>query len=152
MFNNDIVIKGKHGTWMKLLAGQNSAKSPITVFKRNLDLLMIAPLVGVIYNKPVEEDNSDDKATVLLAQVVGEKENLELIHRIVILKDNSKGKTNDEKVDLAFRHDSDMDLFMRYVRGGIEYIYEYLNESTTTRDDCYEKLKNLLGDIKSYIQ
>jgi len=152
MFEKDIVITGKHATFMKELAGQNSNKTVVKVFNRNLDLLMAAPLVGAIYNKRAHCHDGTDKSTILLAQIVGEKEKLEHIHRIVLLRDKSKNRTNDEKVDLAFRHDGDMELFMDYVRGGIEYLYDSLATNTTTRDDCYDKLIEMLRNIKTYIQ
>ena len=44
--------------------------------------------------------------------------------------------------------DGDFDLFMQYVRGGLEYLYEYFTDGATTKDDYYEKIISLIDETQ----
>ena len=84
MFETNIIIKGKHASYVKFLSdktkllGENTAKNGAGIFKRYVDVLMIAPVFGVLYNKRAEEDKSnDDKANVMAEQIMREKSNEE---------------------------------------------------------------------------
>lgn len=154
MFDNDILIKGKHATYLKFLSektkqlGDNSVKNGAGIFKRYIDVLLVSPLVGIMQNKRADEDKTDDRANILAAAVIKEKNNLEFVYNLVMLNDTSKGLDADQKIDLIFRKNGDYDLFMQYVRGGIEYLYEYFTDGATTKADYFEKVLSLISDIE----
>ena len=155
MFDNDILIRGKHATYLKFLSektkllGDSYAKNGAGVFKRYIDVLLVAPLIGAIQNKRADEDKTtDDRANILAAAVVKEQGNLMFVYRLVMLTDTSKKLDPDNQIDFVFRENGDMDLFMQYVRGGIEYLYEYFTDSATTKDDYYDKIITLIKDIE----
>ncbi len=154
MFDNDILIKGKHATYLKFLSdktkqlGDSSAKNGAGVFKRYIDVLLVAPLIGVMQNKRADEDKSDDRANILAAAVLKEKSNLEFVFNLVMLNDTSKGLDADQKINFIFRENGDYDLFMQYVRGGIEYLYEYFTDGASTKADYFEKILNLISDVE----
>ena len=155
MFETNILIKGKHATYVKFLSdktkflGEGNSKNGAGIFKRYVDTLLIAPLFGVMNNLRAEEDkSSDDKANILAEQVVKEKNNLEFVFNLVMLNDTSKGKNADEKINLIFRENGDFDLFMQYVRGGLEFLYNYFTDGATTKDDYYEKIISIIDEIQ----
>lgn len=155
MFDNNILIKGKHATYVKFLSektkqlGEGTMKNGAGVFKRFVDVLLIAPLFGVMKNMRSEEDKtSDDKANILAEQIIKEKQNLIDVFNLVMLCDKSQNKTPDEKVNWIWREHGSFDLFMQYVRGGIEYLYEYFTDGATLKEDYYEKIINLINDTK----
>ena len=154
MFEKNVLITGKHGTFVKFLSektkllGDRTAKNGAGIFKRYVDVLLIAPLFGVMKNRRAPEDKStDDKANILLEQIAKEKSNLEFVYKLVMLNDKSKGYNPDQKINWIFRENGDFQLFLEYVRGGLEYLYEYFTDGASTKDDYYEKIITLLDDI-----
>lgn len=158
MFNKDIKIEGKHASYMKFLSAKTekldkSNKATAGVFERNIDVYMIGALVGILYNKKAKKDNSvDDHANILLSAIANELDNLEFISNLVFLCDNSVDRTNDEKVNYTFRSD-DLDkekeeLFNDYVRGGIEFLYEFFTDGAASKEDYYQKVVELLERIQ----
>lgn len=155
MFDNNILIKGKHATQLKFLCektkllGEGNAKNGAGVFKRFVDVLLVAPLVGVYNNSRIKEDKSvDDRANILAEQIIKEKNPLEFGYRLVMLTDNSLGLNADQKIDLIFRGGGNPELYMDYVRGGIEYLYEYFTDGASTKEDYYEKIISLVNEIQ----
>lgn len=155
MFETNILIKGKHATYVKFLSektkllGEGNSKNGAGIFKRFVDTLLIAPLFGVMNNLRVDEDkSSDDRANILAEQVVKEKDNLEFVYKLVLLNDKSLGKNADEKINWIFKEGGDFNLFMQYVRGGLEYLYNYFTDGATIKDDYYEKIISLIDEIQ----
>lgn len=155
MFENNILIKGKHATYIKFLCektkllGEGNAKNGAGVFKRYVDVLMVAPLIGVYNNLRASEDkSSEDKANILAEQIIKEKRQLEFGYNLVMLVDNSQNLNADQKIDLIFRENGNFDLYMDYLRGGIEYLYNYFSNGASTRADYYEKIINLVNEVQ----
>lgn len=158
MFENNILIKGKHATYLKFLCdktknlGNDYAKNGAGIFKRYVDVLLVAPIFGVLKNRMADEDKStDDSANILTEQTIKEQDNLTFTYRLVVLNDSSLKMTPDEKINFIFKAKDDkeaMKLFLRYARGGIEYLYEYFTEGASTKDDYYEKVISLLDDAQ----
>lgn len=155
MFEQDVTLKGKHATYVKFLSkkskllGDNTIKNGAAIFERYIDVYMIAPLIGVMKGLREDEDKSnDDKANILASAFSNTKKTLDFIFKLVMLNDNSKGFSADQKVDWIFRENGDYELFMQYVRGGITYLYEYFIDGASTKDDYYEKIILLLDDIQ----
>lgn len=156
MFNDDILIKGKHASYIKFLSSKtekndSSIKGTAGVFDRNIDVYMIGALVGVLYNRRATEDKSiDDKTRILLSAISGEQANLEFVSNLVMLCDNKTERTNDEKVNFAFRHEGKdkEDLFNEYVRGGIEFLYEFFTDGAASKEDYQQRVVDLLERIQ----
>ncbi len=158
MFNKDIRIDGKHASYVKFLSAKtekndSSVKSTAGVFDRNIDIYMISALVGVLYNRKAPKDNSvNDHANILLSAITNELDNLEFIYYLVLLCDNSVDRTNDEKINYAFREEElekqKEEVFNEYVRGGIEFLYEFFTDGTATKEDYYQKVVELLERIQ----
>ena len=155
MFDQDVLLKGKHATYIKFLSkkskllGDNTIKNGAAIFERYIDVYMIAPLIGVLKGLREDEDKSvDDKANILAGAFIGCQKALDFIFKIVMFNDNSKGLSPDQKINWIFREGGDYDLFMQYVRGGITYLYEYFIDGASTKDDYYEKIILLLDDIQ----
>ena len=155
MFDTNVTIRGKHATYLKFLCEKTkllrkkNSQNGAGVFKRYIDVFLVAPLFGVMKNIRSDEDKSnDDKVNIFAEQIIKEQRNLEFVYQIVLLNDNSKKLSPDEKIDLIFKKNGDIDLFMSYVRGGIEYLYEYFTDGATTQSDYFEKVISLIDDTQ----
>lgn len=133
MFTDDINLHGKHAQYVKDLAGLE-----VKLFNRNIDVYMNAALVGLIYGKKEERDRHSqykDISTNILASAINrEKVHLDYVFRLMMLLDDTEKLTLEEKINRAFRDDSNrdvsdrhkqnMDLFNSYVLGGITMLYD----------------------------
>lgn len=153
MFESDFTLVGKHATYMKYLV--NDAK----LYKRNIDVYMNAAVFGLLYNRPVDKDSSNDNTDIPASVFQRERRKCVLLYRLVMLLDQTTGLTPEERIDRAFRDDADdaepekletnMELFNAYVRGGIEVMYEqFIDGKGTTADEYLERAMDVMEDFK----
>ena len=114
MFENDYTINGKHATYLKFLAKKNSRddQSPdnptaARLFERYIDVYMNAAVFGLLYSRTAKRDTtSDDRARVYADAFANERENCIFLYRMVMLLDKTTELTSEERIDRAFRYDS----------------------------------------------
>lgn len=143
MFENDLAITGRHATYLKFLVQEK-------LFERYIDVYMNAAIFGLLYNRTAKRDTtSDDRARVYADAFAKERENCMFLYRIVMLLDKTIELSPEERVNRAFRYDSqpdkseeftqNMELFHSYIRGGIEVMYEQFTDGCQTQDDYLSK-------------
>ena len=81
---------------------------------------------------------------------------------MTMLLDNTADRTQEERVERAFRYDTqedkkeefkeNMELFNAYVRGGIEQMYEQFTDGCVSGDDYLYKTYEILARFKSEIE
>ena len=116
MFDNDYTINGKHATYLKFLAKKNSRDddSPdnpkaARLFERYIDVYMNAAVFGLLYSRTAKRDTtSDDRARVYADAFSTERENCVFLYRMVMLLDKTTELTPEERVDRAFRYDTQL--------------------------------------------
>lgn len=169
MFDRDYVFYGKYAHYAKYLCKDKGQEKDdrSNVFNRELDVLMVAPLVGVIKNCYIEENDNDseykdDKSTVQLSQLNSENQRLKLIYRAVILANSHDENISEkDKISQAFKfddvNDSDnpnMAIFNAYMRGGLEYLYnvfkEDANRISNKKEKQAEEIVDLVNDFEAY--
>lgn len=170
MFENDYTITGKHATYLKFLAAKNSGPkdndeaSPTSakIFERYIDVYMNAAIWGLLYKRTAPRDtSSDDRARIYADAYANERENCVFLYRMVLLLDKTTQLDPSERVDRAFRYDTqedkkeefaaNMELFHSYVRGGIEEMYEQFTGGCSTRDDYMNKVYEIMTAFKQEI-
>lgn len=141
MFENDLLLKGKHATYTKFLC--SNAK----VFKRYLDVYMLGAIMGFLHGRKGKRDTTTkDEASIMAETVIKENNRCKFLYRLIMLLDETTGLTPEQRIDRAFRQDADqeamnanMALFNSYVLGGIEVLYKKFKDCTT-RDDYIDKI------------
>lgn len=163
MFENDYTIYGKHASYLKFLAKKNSQATEdggfttAAIFKRYIDVYMNAALWGITYNKQAISDrSSDDRAHILASAFATERDNCVFIYRLVMLLDKSVSIDDQERINRAFRYDTDKDkkeafeenmkVFNSYVRGGLELMYEKFTTGCSSRDDYFARAYEVLNE------
>lgn len=155
MFTSDIFVRGKHATYLKYLSKKtekNDRKEKVAgVFERAIDVYMTAPIIGLVYGLRRDEvDPNSDTVKIFTDTVNREQLNLVSIYRTVLLVDNSRGLTADEKIEQAFRTPDtteNMKIFNAYLRGGIEWLYEQITTGAVTRDEYLAKIYEIVGNF-----
>lgn len=152
MFDKDLQIRGIHATYWKHLV--NTAK----VFDRYIDVYMVAPVLGLLYGKTSKtntEENSSDTAGMLAEILIKNQTKLKYIYRLIMLLDRTSNMTEEQRINRAFRDDSDSDavsknilLFNSYFLGGVELLYDAFNTGCTTEEDYINKIYEFVDNFK----
>lgn len=147
----DIFIKnyyfyGKHGRQIDELKNEK-------LFKRLMDVYLVAPIIGFIYKRNSPKDKSDESKNILTETLIKEVEKIKYNYRLIMLLDEEYESDFNKRVDKAFRYIGgekslkDFERFNSYVRGGIEILYENIIEKSPTQDDY---IKNYYEFIKKF--
>ncbi|WP_129688295.1 hypothetical protein [Gottfriedia acidiceleris] len=157
MFENDVTINGKHATYTKFLVNEAA------VFKRFIDVYMNGAILGFLYGRKSEKDNgSTDRARIYADAFANERLRCDFIYRLIMLLDETPGKTVEDRINRAFRDDSkgkeneahqmNIKLFNSYVLGGIEVLYEKFTEDCTTKEDYITRVYEVVENFNEEIQ
>jgi len=161
MFEHDYTMTGSHATYLKYLA-KDKENNPY-IFDRYIDVYMNAVIFGLLYGRTAEKDTeSKDRARIYADAFAREREYCTFLYRLVMILDKTISISPEDRIDRAFRYDSDeksiekfnknMELFNSYVLGGIEVLYERFKDSFTTIDDsiirAYEMMKDFIDEIE----
>lgn len=155
---SEVYINGRFKEYVDKLWTQNKIQE--SMIKRLVDLYAIAAVVGLRINRRLEDDKKDpdDKRTVQLMQLTDAYQTLSTIMKLVLILDESRNLSDEERVRSAFRipetreeHDANMELFNSYARGGIEYMYQQLVLRVTDVDDEHDdaRINNIIAFMKN---
>ena len=151
----DFVFNGKYARYADAMWTKNFIDND-DKFDRLVDLYAVSAIIGLRTERRREDDiDKTDKRTVRLAQIAHEYDRFKTIMQVVLLVDDSRGMSPEEKVRIAFdqnpktelRYQEDMKLFNDYARGGLEYLYNKLVTRSTSPDDEFvdAKIANIVA-------
>lgn len=158
---DEMFFVGKHRDYVDKL--WTHGKIQESYFKRLVDLYAIAAIVGLKAKRrsPEERDESDVKRTVQMKQLNENCQTLLPIMRMILIMDDSRNMTFEEKLESAFvipgdeaTYKANMELFNSYARGGIEYLYEQLVLRAPDIDEDYTdfRIANIVALISNPIE
>lgn len=155
MFEKNLYFKGKHATYMKELVAKFSSNFSQGIFSRNLDVYLLAPIVGKLYNRKGDVDSEiKDDTSIHTEQMNPVMDQLEFNYRTIILLENKESTNIEARIDKAFRYDRNPEkradgdkIFEQYVLGGIEVLYEKLMEGTNNTDDYIKNIYEFISDF-----
>lgn len=169
LFEADYTIFGTHATYLKFLAKKNAhdmnyhdSPQSAKIFERYIDVYMNAAVWGIYYRRRAKSNRSTkDSAAIRADAFIRERDRCVFLYRLVMLLDDSENLSPTERVDRAFRYDTqpdksdelkkNMELFHDYVRGGIDLMYEKFT-GCMTRDDYLEKTFEVMTEFKSELE
>ena len=154
MFSKEYTFKGSHAERVKALTAK-FGKGDLQLFKRNLDVYMIAPLVGFCYQRRANPDGTPNAETTKIfpEQLINEKDALWFVYRLIMLLDKKHEESFEERVNKAFRNygraeaEADELLFDSYVLGGVDLLYEKLLENGHGEENYINNLYDFLSDF-----
>lgn len=154
MFDNEYSFKGTYAVKVNKL----TAKFPQSVnslFKRNIDVFVLAPIVGVLYNRMSDSDSGNETTKIFPGQFTNHQNDVYFTYRLVMLALQKEKYNINERVNKAFNGEAqgtteeDFRIFEKYLLGGIDVLYEKLIEmdNPSSEDDYISNLKNFLAEI-----
>lgn len=153
MLFNEKVFYGKHAEYVLFLCKDRGQinEMGLNLFQSKIELYILAPIIGIIYNRKAKTEQGSKKTTIQLQQINNYQDDLEYVYRIVLLLDNKENLSYSERLDRAFRYDNDeektaenMKIFNEYVLGGIEYIYEKFKDTIGSEEELLFNLIEFL--------
>ena len=158
MFDKQYRFRGRHARRVDALTSIFDNVSKAKIFERNVDVYTNAPLVGFLYGRKSDLDDTKNPETnqiynqnVMGDRVIYSQEELLFNFRLIMLLDEEYEPDEDKRIDKAFRHTgdnpADEERFDSYVRGGIDVLYEKLIESANSPDEYVLRLYDFVEEF-----
>lgn len=158
MFDKQYRFKGRHALRVDQLTGVFDELSKAKLIDRNVDVYANAPLIGFLYGRMADLDNTKNPETgqVYNQNVMGDRVMLssdELLYNfwLIMLLDSNYEPDEEKRIDKAFRHygqdPADEERFDSYVRGGIDVLYEKLIEGEKTPEAFMNRLYEFVDEF-----
>jgi hypothetical protein len=155
---SDYTFVGKHGEIISKLTHEIDENSKFSIFKRNVDVLFIAPIVGYLWNRRSEKDNgsvdSDDNKKINYQQLQANKDIINTNYQIIMLLHDKDKVDSEERINRAFRYGKNDPerlecdkIYESYILGGLEVLKEKLLDNAVIVDDY---IKNMYTFINEY--
>jgi len=152
MFRGEYSFRGTHAEKVIRLTASFDKKGN-KLFPRNLDVYLLAPIVGFMYGRKSDLDKSGESTKIFPEQISNEHTTLWFTYRLIILLDEKYEPNFDERVNKAFKYygreqaQPDEALYEAYVRGGVDILFEKLIASSNSEEDY---LKNLYDFMEEF--
>lgn len=156
MFENDYVFKGKHANMVTRLTSEIDSETKFKLFDRNVDVLIIAPIVGFLYGRTARRDESvqtDNVKKINYQQMSNESDNLKFNYQLIMLLHEKDKIEIEQRLNRAFRYTKDSPeieecykIYEQYILGGIEVLDEKLLVDATNVDDYINNIYNFIND------
>ena len=158
MFDKQYRFRGRHALRVDALTSVFDNDSRSKIFERNVDVYVNAPLVGFLFGRVAELDDTKNPETnqvynqnVMGDRVIYSQEELLFNYRLIMLLDKDYEPDEGRRIDKAFRHlgedPADIERFDSYVRGGVDVLYEKLIDGASTVDDYMDCLFDFIEDF-----
>lgn len=173
-FSRPVRFRGIHAAYAQYLSKERGKKriGGVNVFTRIMDAYMVSILVGLKYNRTAPFSESDvnmkdifgnqkefgDKkisSSEINSDTVHASQNqLNYIYRIVMLSENIRDLSEEEKIANAFKSENDpekieknIELMNSFARGGLEILYDRFHGLSNNEDEILRIQLELFDDL-----
>jgi hypothetical protein len=153
LFNRDYSFRGTHADKVVELTATFDDKGN-KLFNRNLDVYLLAPIVGFLYGRKSDLDASGKNTNILFDAMSKETTTLWFNYRLIMLLDKDNEDDFDQRVEKAFRNygseqaKDDEELYESYVRGGVDILHEKLIASANRPEDYLKNLYEFMEEFE----
>ena len=158
MLDKQYRFRGRHALKVDKLTGVFDSASKAKLFVRNVDVYTNAPLIGFLYGRTADVDDTKNPETnqvysqnVMGDRVIYSQEELQFNFRLIMLLDKNYEPDEEKRINKAFRHmgedPNDEARFDSYVRGGIDVLYEKLIEGANSPEDYVNRLYDFIEEF-----
>lgn len=159
MFDKQYRFRGIHAVRVDALTSVFDDASKAKLFERNVDVYTNAPLVGFLYGRRADVDDTKNPETnqvynqnVMGDRVIYSQEELMFNFRLIMLLDKAYEPDDEKRINKAFRRmgedPADEERFDSYVRGGVDVLYEKLIEGASEPEDFSNNLYDFIEEFQ----
>ena len=153
MFDKEYAFKGKHADMVRDLTKEFDMQKN-KFFPRNYDVYLLAPIVGFLYQRKAEVDQTKgiEPTKIWGTMLINNIDDLMFNYRLIMLLDKENEANPEMRIEKAFRGNNapgDEALYESYVRGGVEVLYEKLMEGVNSLDEYTSRLYDFLEEFDS---
>lgn len=156
LFEGDYNITGTHADKVRSLTSVFDSKTQSKVFKSAIELYQVAALVGCINERTAEKEKSSNKYTMFSDAFSNHRNSLINIYKLVLLCANSDTISAEDRLNRAYRlykEEENFNLFISYVLGGIDELYDvFYGDNFVRYDDYKNQMIKLLNEYNTDIQ
>jgi hypothetical protein len=156
VFDREYSFRGDHAEKVLKLTAQVNESPSVRIFQRNVDVYIVAPVVGLLHGRKGAFCGDTNKSTKIFPeQLLKEQTALKYFYQLVMLLDSAGETTVEERLEKAFRRygtkeaEEDERLFDAYVLGGVDILYEKLIEGATTLEDYLRKTYEFMDEVNA---
>ncbi len=157
MFERDYNFKGRHAVIVTQLTSEIDTDTKFKIFERNVDVFIIAPIVGFLYGRMSKKDEegpaTDNIKKINFDQMNRESKTLNFNYELIMLLHNKENLSIDQRLDNAFRYSTGTEeknecykIFEQYLLGGIDVLAEKLLKDASTVDDYINNIYNFISE------
>lgn len=161
IFRSQVRFYGKHGQYLEALTPGAESTNNIALpeierkkylFDTVVDIYIIAPIVGYLYQRRAPRDNGDSNKNVMEGALASHHDKLVFSYELLMILDKESEPDLNERIRRAFCANDNlaadgMNVFNDYARGGIEVLYENLVSGAATPEDL---LRNLMDFVEEW--
>lgn len=163
MFKKQYNFYGKHAAYVKKLTAKISISGVefTNIFNRNIDVLLFAGIIGIVYGKRSELDRSKNSMNeventgIFSETIISNSEKLNYIYEVIMLLHDKQNIDKETRIDRAFKYYNKSeefkkqcyDIYNSYVLGGIEILYEKIIGNGTEIEEYMENLYEFLDEF-----
>lgn len=155
LFQKEYSFRGVHAEKVNKLTSQFDSNTSFKLFSRNIDVYILAPIIGFLYGRKSPQDKSGNTTKIFTDQLINEETIMKYNYQLIMLLDKKNESSFDERVNKAFRNygdnsketHSDEDLYEQYVLGGVELLYDKLIEGATKPEDYINNLYDFIEEF-----
>ena len=151
MFDKEYSFKGVHADKVNELT-KDFDNNGNKFFLRNLEVYILAPIVGFLYQRMSDIDTTPDiKPTKIFGDILMKNaDQLMFNFRLIMLLDKKYEPDSEKRIEKAFKgNNSEEDelRYEQYVRGGVDVLYEKLMEGVSSANDYVIRLYDFLEEF-----
>lgn len=161
---SEFQFKGKHADYVRKLTSEIDTRTKFKIFQYNVDVLVLAPIVGMIYGRSssIDNDNSINSVKINYQQLTNRSSSINYNKELILLLNRRENIDINERINRAFRYiyDEKEEMkakkeecekeYIEYVLGGVEVLFEkiMINNDPKNIDDYIDNLFSFVSDIK----
>jgi len=153
MFDRDYSFRGTHADKVIGLTAPFDDKGN-KLFSRNLDVYLLAPIVGFLYGRKSDLDATGKTTNIFLEAMSKETTILWFNYRLIMLLDSGNERNFEQRIEKAFRQygqeqaKPDEEVYESYVRGGVDLLHEKLMATASAPNDYLKNLYEFMEEIE----
>lgn len=156
-FSGQFRFRGRTAKYVLSLCDVFEKKTKAQLFANNVNIFIIAPLVGFTFHQTaIPDTEKNDVGKVWATSVFDEQMNrykmvMEFNLKLIMLLDEEYEPNEEKRIDKALRNfmedQKDIDRYFSYMYGGIDILYDKLVKNAVSSDDFIERMNKFCNEL-----